>query len=186
VILKIPKTLLLTFIFCHLTGSLQAGGSTFYQGRPAQFGTITIRSSSTLPNQGGNSYGPKNLADSDRSNAWVEGAKGDGIGEWVEIRFNQLQAFSTIVVVNGCAKSQKLFFENNRIRTALISTEDLKDVEIPLADTMEEQRLILPKKVNSSWVRLTIKDVYKGTKFSDTCLSEFYMDLDEHNYDPPL
>ena len=157
--------------------------STFYRSGTHQFGTTAIRTSSTLPRQGGTSYGPMNLDDWNPATAWCEGRPDDGVGETIEIRFEWPQKISTIKITDGYVKSAKSFQENNRVKSLRLSAEGLPDFEATLADSAREQKIRFPRPVKTSWVKLTIGGVYKGTKYSDTCLSDVWADLEEHNYD---
>jgi len=42
-------------------------------------------SSSFLPSSKVSNYGPENICDFDQSTAWVEGVKGDCVGEWEKL-----------------------------------------------------------------------------------------------------
>src|SRR5690554_3573 len=85
---------------------------------------LTTFASTTLNNA--DSYKSANLCDGKAETAWVEGAKGDGIGEWVKININAYSSrseFTTtpfdifeIAILPGYAKSSKTWSENNRVK----------------------------------------------------------------------
>jgi len=157
---------------------------------------ISINSSSTL----GKSYKGSNICDGKIETAWVEGVKGDGIGEWVKISINaysSLAQYTTtpffiyrIGVVPGYAKSMKTWIENNRVKKLLViihSPPPLAPHEhewvvlrLNLKDEMKVQLFDIPNDkqvgnlepmVKEIWLK--IEEVYKGTKYDDTCISEF-------------
>ena len=65
-------------------------------------------------------YGVHNLFDGDSATAWVEGADGPGIGEWVLFSVGQ-ELPAVIMIRNGYQKSANLFKRNARIKNASIS-----------------------------------------------------------------
>ena len=149
-----------------------------------QFGKWVITSSSTLNPQVGNSYAPKNIADGNNNTAWVEGAKGHGIGETIMITFESPMKIGTIRVKNGYGKNAAVYKKNSRIKSANIQANG-GVYKVTLKDTPNEQVIKLPnymKNVRTDWIKLTIDSVYPGTKYTDTALDAFMPDLEEYNY----
>ncbi|MBE9509254.1 MAG: hypothetical protein IMY71_00125 [Bacteroidetes bacterium] len=175
-------------------------------------------------------YGAHNLFDKDAATAWVEGVKGDGIGESVYIGMGD-RLNEKICIVNGYQKSQSLYFKNNRPKTLRLSlfvgfmipgevTEIVSvcrirqfgnEKMITLKDTLGPQEFKLPfdllkasefeeqskqlflndfgeefEKItrlcsgcdtvpNVEYILfLEIVDIYKGTKWDDTCISDIW------------
>lgn len=150
-----------------------------------QFGRIVLTSSSSLAPQSGNTYGPRQAFDGDGRTAWIEGAVGDGVGEWFEVRFSSSMKISRVYIANGYGKTKRSYLENGRIREASIATESGSAI-ITLADSNEERAIRLPPGLagkKTRWIKLTILSVYPGNKFQDTALGEFRPDLEEHNYE---
>lgn len=101
---------------------------------------------------------------------WVEGAKGQGIGESVEIAFHDpvdgLSLLNGFVDINNL----KLYKENSRVKRLRIS--DLtngKDYTADFEDKVYFKYVAIPQPTTR--VRLTIESVYGGNKYSDTCIS---------------
>ena len=101
---------------------------------------------------------------------WVEGAKGQGIGESVEIAFydpvDGLSLLNGFVDINNL----KLYKENSRVKRLRIS--DLtngKDYTADFEDKVYFKYVSIPQPTTR--VRLTIESVYEGSKYSDTCIS---------------
>lgn len=141
------------------------------------------RASSTLPPQNGTRYDARNLCDGSLSTAWVEGAPGDGIGEWFELRLRVAEgphedaAIQGMTVFNGYRKSRALWRENGRIRRLRLDVNGKPYGTITLADAYEHQkvdlgRIPLPPHDEVTVLRFTIQAVYPGTKGHDTALSE--------------
>nr|MBP3282537.1 hypothetical protein [Treponema sp.] len=169
------------------------------------------------------------IGEDDTSTAWVEGAEGDGIGEWVivpvkptgESTWNRLSGSRkhrydgdftvSLSVCNGYQKSLDLYRKNNRVREAKISVyaaamsfgqddayllwnpdcvyeetitlnDDIIKNPICLNYHTEDFSITLPEKYRTEhcelYLKLEIRSVYKGTKYSDTCISEMRATVD--------
>ena len=147
----------------------------------SQFGKVRGCASSVLSSQQGTPYGPKAIGDSDNQTAWVEGVKGTGAGQWLELRYEYPQQIKTLFIVNGYAKDKQTFQNNSRIKQARISTQDGLNYTVTLNDTDKSQTITLPRWVHTDKIRLTIESTYPGKKYTDTAISEFYSDLEEGN-----
>ncbi len=103
---------------------------------------------------------------------WVEGKKGDGIGETFEFDMSYSAGEPwDIRILNGYVDPLKphLFKENNRIKKALLETDTGIKKEFDFRDEVEFTQIILTGDVKH--VKLTILEVYKGTKYQDTCIT---------------
>ena len=103
---------------------------------------------------------------------WAEGKKGDGIGETFEFDMSySAKRDWDIRILNGYVDPLKphLFKENNRIKKARLETDTGIKKEFEFRDEVEFTQIILPNNVKH--VKLTILDVYKGTKYQDTCIT---------------
>jgi hypothetical protein len=125
----------------------------------------------------GFNYGPDNLFT--KRNAWCEGAAGQGIGEWVVIRLDPPLIFRKIYVVNGYVRLPKTFSDNSRVKRIDIETSNGFAMSALLEDRPDEQTIQLPKAERADWIKFTIKDVYRGEKYEDTCLSGLMVDIEE-------
>jgi len=143
-------------------------------------GNAKFCASSELKPQGVGSYGPENLGgrtSETYSGAWCEGAKGNGIGQWVSV--NIYVPVKTLWVENGYQKSNKTFTRNNRVRRAIIETASSGSFEVTLKDAMGRQHIYLPNWEKSGKVKLTILSVYSGSHYKDTCISLMWPDAEE-------
>lgn len=157
---------------------------------------IRVRPSSEL----GPSYVGANLLDGNPKTAWVEGANGDGRGEWMYIDLDaRLDSPSStpftideIGVIPGYFKNLNTWFENNRVKSLLVVVHTLPECSPPqnewvtyrllLQDDFRLQVFDLPDDSiglccypmkKEVWIR--IEDVYPGTKYHDTCISEMVL-----------
>jgi len=182
---------------------------------------IAGRSSVLLEkDQPSDKYARANLFDGRLDSSWVEGADGDGIGEYVYVAVDTSGAVSydrlskdpslgieiMLSLRNGYCKNESLFMKNGRVKRARISVfdasigydggpmdavtvrcgppEHIYDGEIELVDSMDEQSFnftVRPRfgDVHGPYsgvilcvLRLEILEVYKGTAYEDTALSE--------------
>ncbi len=133
--------------------------------------------SSVLKAEKGNKYGPENLADEDPKTAWVEGVEGDGIGETIVVRFNQPEDVKEIGFRNGYTKNNDIFAKNNRVSAVVIKTSSGYSAVAELVDNGETQTVDLSQQniKDVSWIAIEIFSVFQGSKYSDTAISEFWV-----------
>ena len=65
-----------------------------------------------------------------------------------------------------------MFYANNRVKRATLIFSDGTRAAVQLFDQMRLQTVVLPKAVRASSLRLIIEEVYPGTKYDDTVISE--------------
>lgn len=132
-----------------------------------------INNSSTCLTDNGKAYPADLINDFKNDTAWNEGANGDGIGEWVEIQFEAPQKINAMVIQNGYKKSKDLYYENNRPKMLKIDVIGQQSFMVNLEDVYNNGFYIeFPETMETYGVTITIEDVYNGTKFNDTCISE--------------
>lgn len=107
-------------------------------------------------------------------NPWVPGKENNpaGIGESLTIEFAEPK--DNIVVLNGYVDLEKryLYKANNRVKTAVVTSLDEGnpfEFEYRFEDFVYFAEIDFPAK--ASKVRFTIKDVYNGEKWNDTCIT---------------
>jgi len=159
-----------------------------------------------------NKYEVKNIFDEDPTTAWVENSKDFGKGEWIrldientyrggKVSVNNASAYRKIIIFPGYGKSEELFYQNNRLKSALlfIAVDDsVFTFEEPLlnkvhgnpkkyvhcerfsfADEPKYHYFHLPYDPTFEGSKfifmLFIEDVYKGSKYNDTCVSEIQL-----------
>ncbi|MBV1895124.1 MAG: M48 family metalloprotease [Rhodobacteraceae bacterium] len=137
----------------------------------------TMCMSSVLPPQGNNAYGPANTLDDDSQTAWVEAAGGNGIGEFVTFVFEQPRQLSTVSMRNGYAKSDRIFARNSRVKRLRISASNGARVGLMLQDSPDWQSSeILAQLGKVSWIKFEIEQVYPGSQYQDTAITEIRLD----------
>lgn len=115
---KYPGILLVLF----LSPLVAAAASSFTVLNLVDYAGMIYRASSTLEAESyaeTGSYGMHNLFDSDPATGWSEGVEGSGLGEYLWLQIDA--ASDTIAVVNGFARSERLYYANNRVREIAVS-----------------------------------------------------------------
>ncbi|MGK7391082.1 MAG: NADase-type glycan-binding domain-containing protein [Candidatus Cyclobacteriaceae bacterium M2_1C_046] len=145
-------------------------------------GPSKVTASSYLNSQGNNNYHPKNAHDLNYKYAWVEGSEGYGIGEFLVYEFaSESPRITDIIIANGYVKSENAWKSNSRVKKLKVYYNDQPFAILYLKDVRAEQTFKFspigndPGKIKEPWnLKFEILDVYKGTKYSDTVISELY------------
>lgn len=142
------------------------------------YGTVdSITASSTLSSQGAHSYRATNLKDSNIETAWVEGVSGYGVGQWIKYQGVRQEQISRIKILNGYVKSDKAWSENARVKLLKVTCNGKPICILELQNSRSLQTFNVENLLGSNSVNtftFEILDVYPGTKYQDTAISEIY------------
>lgn len=168
------------------------GGCSWYCGA----GAYTVNTSSFLKSQKNNSYTSNHIRDFSYQTAWVEGAKGYGIGEFIEFNFASNHPRLTVIhIANGYVKSKEAWSHNSRVKKLKMYVNDTVYGVIHLKDVYALQSVALEAPIGHSerldteklesmpnWkIRFEILEVYQGDRYDDTAISEIFFDgIDVH------
>lgn len=178
--------------FSYSTIQNNAESYNFYKDQcPALVSFVeNIKASSTLKDNK-YSYDIENVTFPCRSNCyvqnlpWAEGKADEGIGESIEFDIMSVyDAYSDgagrkeikenikISILNGFVNpyKQTLFYENNRIKNASVYVDGKKYMDLNFNDVVEFTEFEIPS--DSNHVKIVIDEVYKGTKYNDTCVTK--------------
>ncbi|GAA0178985.1 hypothetical protein SH2C18_19450 [Clostridium sediminicola] len=137
--------------------------------------TFTVEASSTLQETVSgktNVHSIINISNSDMSTAWVEGTKGDGIGEWISFNSNEKFNLDSLQLANGYSKSESSYNKNNRVaEIEIISSKGDKRYFNFDDNTLTMQNCDVNFH-DITGVKIVITKIYKGTKYNDLCISE--------------
>lgn len=133
--------------------------------------------SSSCLNENGRVFNSITMSDK-LGEPWVEDGDGYGIGEWISFSIRSKQ---TIYISIGYVDFDKpeLYTENSRPKKIRLYLDDnfYKDVE--LKDTPDFQKIKLPPNrfgPDMTKLKIEILEVYKGTKYDDTCINMVIVD----------
>ncbi|GAB6178845.1 hypothetical protein JCM14036_01640 [Desulfotomaculum defluvii] len=133
----------------------------------------SITASSSLSPAASHTYGPQNVADGNDLTAWVEGVKGNGENQWLQLSGDGKAPIKTIVISNGYCSNKETYLKNSRVKEMELEFSDGTSHVVKLPDSMYEYTLVnLPQEVSTTSVKCTILSVYPGEKYTDTCINE--------------
>ncbi|MCI4668985.1 MAG: hypothetical protein MRZ79_12700 [Bacteroidia bacterium] len=143
-------------------------------------GPKEFKTSSTLPAGKTSNYKAENLHDFKLKTAWVEGKEDYGIGEEIEVSFDfgkmsQLR-ITSLIIFNGYCKSESTWKANSRVKTFAISVNGTDMGKLHLKDTYLGQRFDIGNFADKVNIKLKILEVYPGSKYKDTAISEINFD----------
>lgn len=134
--------------------------------------------SSKLPDDGDGNYNPDNMLDGVSDSMWCEGKTGDqgsGVGEWVEVDFGASRSISKLSMINGVGGNFGAWMKSNRVTKATLTFSDGSSHQVDVKNSLQPQSISFPA-TQTSKVRLTIDEVYKGKEYDDACISELYFE----------
>jgi|SRR5688572_30191859 len=146
-----------------------------------------FNASSTLPAYGDIVYSANKAHDFDATTAWVEGKADYGIGEFLEYSFDMATVkgehhlgINQILLANGYKKTKKTWEENSRVKKLKMYVDNKPFGLIELLDSYEFQtvdlnKIMLPQQKVMK-IKFEITEVYPGTKYKDTAISELLFD----------
>ncbi len=147
-----------------------------------------LEASSTLPNQGKNSYDVVNLLDGDVGKVWAATFKGEPLTIEIDV---EAYAVSSIELTNGYRRDKKSYESNSRVKTMkvyinsrdrLVKTFTFKnfgwspylnrysETGEAYAPVMYSEKISFPTQTDVQKVILEITDIYPGKKWKDVCL----------------
>lgn len=139
-----------------------------------------IESSNFIQDDSKIDYRPDKAYDGDIKTAWCVG--NSGIGDWIKFYFRPgppeisevlmgKRNLYRLGIINGLSASKKLYYENNRIKKMSAEFDNGQKRIINFKDgILDYQDYIF--NIRSKWVKLTILEVYKGSKYNDTCICQ--------------
>lgn len=169
-----------------------------YEIKPLNFTNVEV--SSTLNSNSGR-YQKAHLSDKNPKTAWVEGVKGNGIGQKIRFTFENSSPPDVISFIPGYMKSEETWYKNNRVSKFKVTILTAENSHEP-NEFIGEITVSIPKdsksKVNPDTYSVNISSIYlqnmaseffgtveieilevdsKDACYEDTCISEisFYI-----------
>ncbi len=144
-----------------------------------------VKASSNLKSYKKITYEATHVKDGFKDTAWVEGKPGSGIGEYVVCTLEKPTKLAYIAFIPGYSQSEKLYFENNRLRTAKVIINNHYKVTKLFIDDYSSYPSAHPKayqyidvshyKKKIKTIKIIITSVYRGSKYNDTAISEIIL-----------
>jgi hypothetical protein len=135
-------------------------------------GGIAYCADSLLAPSNAGDYGPWNLFDGRPSTAWVEGEAGNGEGQILTLTYASERLLTALSITNGYNKSERLYGRNSRPKAIRLIFSDGTQRTVSLEDRMGPQELVIDPPVRAKAVTVEIRSVYRGSKYTDTAISE--------------
>lgn len=117
------------------------------------------------------SYPPFSLFDGSTDFGWVEGVKGDGIGEWFQVDLEKEITISGIELFNGYQRLDVLF-QKNGVVTEMQVSNGKDSYTFNVDDQQGGQRIFFPKPMKGDKFKFTISKVRIGSVWKDTVIAE--------------
>lgn len=154
---------------CSLVYKNQADFSGLYKVN-IQKGNVTqssfvVQKNSNIDNTGWSAF------DGQSETSWQEGKSDDGVGEYVMARFDSEYQVKMLTLMLGNHRSNEWFIKNNRPKKLSFSLGS-QTIEADFPDEMQEFALVFSQPIPASEITVTIRDVYTGTEYHDTVISE--------------
>lgn len=115
---------------------------------------------------------PERVCDGDLSEAWVEGADGQGIGENLVLLFDDVYVVNGFYINAGYQRNDDLYYKNSRPKEICVTFSDGTSEKFVLEDVMSSQNIQLKTPAETDSITITINSVYPGNKYEDTVISE--------------
>ncbi len=128
-----------------------------------------------------NDYSPMRAFDGNYRTAWIEGAEGNGAGEWIEMEFPDKVNLKKIYIVTGFHKTHAdfgdLFPLNARLKSGVIEFDGGKKVDVTFLDSKDPQLINLGPGITAKTVKLTVNETFAGLEWDDLCISEIMFEM---------
>ncbi len=144
--------------------------------------------SSTLAPTKDHGFGAGHLAEFMPAAPWAEGVAGPGIGEWVELESTKPRRLLALGIWPGFQsfKNPARFEQNGRPARVEIALNGEHRFVATLGDKPDDQLIpILGYAKPVSKLRITILEVFPGSRFTDTCISRVVL-YDRLNEKPEI
>jgi hypothetical protein len=129
-------------------------------------------------------YPVTNINDTKSETAWVA-ARNGGLNESITLTLTKPEHVNEVAIIPGYAKSKKVYFANNRVQELEVVVNGSHRVTATLPDEYNSfgpysykgyELIDLGKYVgDAQTITLTVKKVYPGSKYNDTCISEILL-----------
>ena len=117
-------------------------------------------------------HGPEKMYDGKLDTNWTENDSGNGVGEYVTFYFDDTYAVKKLRIYIGSHYSESVYNQNCRPKVITLTFSDGSAERIQLKDSYDEQIITFDQYYYTDYIKLTIDEVYTGTKYLDTVIAE--------------
>lgn len=147
-----------------------------FVGKPGDFDdyykvSVSEASASSVIFQEGTDNSAAKAVDGNEKTSWQEGVNGDGLGESLHFELEKAYNIKYISFQLGNWNSAEYFDWNNRPKELEITVGDITQT-ITFPDGKTQYWVEFSKEYAASDIDIVVKDVYKGSKWDDTCIAE--------------
>ena len=114
-------------------------------------------------------YSLINMFDNNPETSFVEDSVDDNINLKFGLHLSDTN-INKVKIINGYAQTENLYFKNNRIKTLSIKNGN-NTISVDLKETLQSQ--VFDVDFSSRGFSIKSTNLYKGTKYNDTCIAEF-------------
>lgn len=125
-------------------------------------------------------HAPEKLYDGKLDTNWTEDSSGNGVGEFVVFDFDDIYAVNKLRIYIGSHYNEGVYKQNCRPKAITLTFSDGSTEFIRLEDSYDEQVITFEQFYYTDSIKLTIEEVYTGTKYLDAVIAE----LDFVAYEP--
>ncbi len=136
---------------------------------------ITYIGGTSSLTEGSVTHSSDRILDGDHDTAWSEGVAGNGYGEGITLNFADTFQISGLYIRAGYHKSTNTYYNNGRPSQLTFTFSDGSSETHRLADVMESQLINFNQPRITSSLKITIDDVYPGSTYQDTLITEIYI-----------
>ena len=132
---------------------------------------VASGTASSTVSQEGYDNSVNSMFDGDVVTSWQEGADGDGINEFVNLKLDREYQVKYITLNLGNWRDQQRYEENN-VPKSLTIWLDEKSFRVEFPHEREQFCLEFSQECPASEIYVRIDEVYEGDLWDDTCISE--------------
>lgn len=149
---------------------------------PVPISSVTAKSQYSV---GSVTYPATNVKDK-KSKPWFEGDPGSGVGSWIEVDLGATKTVTKLAVFAGDWQSGTSWKQANRPKELEVKWSDGTTEVWTLVDEMRMQVFTPSSPKSTSTIRLKVNQIFNGSAFPDTAISELMVWDDTADPNPSI
>ena len=143
-----------------------------------QVRVASAEASSVIQQDNGAVNTPMMMFDENIETNWQEGVDGPGLGEGVDAKFSQESGIKYLTFKLGNWKTSRYYYGNNKPSKMTITVGEFSQ-QIEFPDEWTEFCLEFSRPCQADGIYMTIDEVYPGTDWDDTCITDMRVFAEE-------